>query len=428
MKQLRTIAGVGVLFLAACANGTVVDASAESADVVTLSAAKTLLAWNARAMNAAAADTTSGPARTARSLAIVHLAVYDAVQSIAGTYQPYTGLGYDSHANMAAAIGQAAHDTLVSLYPAQAADLDAALASELAGNPAGTRDDGIARGKLAAARILALRANDGSGTPDPDYAAVDIASGEGQWAPDAITADPRAQGAFWGRVKPFTMTAPEQFRAPAPHAVGSPAFEADLAEVAARGGNGTSTPTERTPAETQVAAFWNDAASPRLFNRIANAIGEKRGYSGSPIEMSRLLVMVNVGLADAGIACWESKYEYDRWRPTNAVRATVNPTFSPLGSTPPSPSYPSENACFGGALFGVLDHLVGDTTFTVKSDASGTLRTWQHLRDAEAESARSQVLLGVSVQNDGTAGLEVGKHVGDQLSTKFFGRRSLATE
>lgn len=428
MNKLRTVVGLGVLFLAACANGTTDDADVGAADVVTLSAAKTLIAWNGRAVDAAAADTTSGPARAARSLAIVHIAVYDAVQSIAGTYQPYTGLGYDSHANMAAAIGQAAHDTLVALYPSQAAGLDAALASELAGNPAGTRDDGIARGKLAASRILALRANDGAETPDPDYSAVDIASGEGQWSPDAITADPRAQGAFWGRVKPFTMTAPDQFRAPAPNAVGTPAFEADLAEVAARGGNGTTTTTSRTPAETQMASFWNDASSPRLFNRIANAIGEKRGYSGSPIEMSRLLVMVHVGLADAGIACWESKYEYDRWRPTNAVRASVNPTFSPLGTTPPSPSYPSENACFGGALFGVLDHLVGDTTFTVKSDASGTTRTWQHLRDAETESARSQVLLGVSVQNDGAAGLKLGNRVGDQLGTKFFGRRSLATE
>ena len=469
---------LALLSVAACSSPTADETtpSSSEADVTSTgpTAAKTLLAWNATALDAVALDSTPagtgaphaygaqpGPARTARALAIVHIAIYDAVQSIAGTYVPYTEMAYDSHANMAAAIGQAAHDTLVALYPSQAASFDAALKSELAANRAASRDLGVARGKLAAANILALRDHDGSETPDPKYVDMNLPTGEGMWAPDQISKNPTAVGGYWMKVKPFTMTSADQFRAPPPYAMGSAEWQQDFTDVLQNGGDGVTTPTQRTAEETIIGTFWGyDGASkigtpPRFYNQITNVIADKRGYTGSPVEMSRLLAVVNTSLADAGIACWDTKYFYNLWRPSNAIRDTPadqggNASWMPLGAmasnttvpefTPPFPSYPSGHACFGGALFDVLEKIVGDTSFTVVSDEYNgqttdkfghvrprTARSYAHLKDAETENARSRIFLGVHWQNDGVSGITMGNQVGDQVLAKFFQRRTIAS-
>ncbi len=474
-RSIGCAALLALLSIAACSTPSTDEAASASttSDLTSASASKTLLGWNAIALDAVALDSTpvgtgaphrygeqAGPARTARGLAIVHIAIYDAVQSIAGTYVPYTDMAYDSHANMAAAIGQAAHDTLVVLYPSQSASFDAALASELAVNPAASRDLGVARGKLAAANILALRDHDGSETPDPSYAAMNLPTGEGMWAPDQISGNPKAVGGYWMKVKPFTMTSADQFRAPPPYAMGSAEWQKDFTDVVENGGDGVTTPTQRSAENTIVGTFWGyDGASkigtpPRLYNQITNVVAEKRGFTSSPVEMSRLLAVVNTSLADAGIACWDTKYFYNVWRPSNAIRDTPadqggNASFMPLGAmasnttvpefTPPFPSYPSGHACFGGALFEVLGKIVGDTSFTFVSDEYNgettdkfghvrprTARSYAHLKDAEIENARSRIFLGVHWQNDGTEGIAMGNKVGDQLLTNYFQRRTIA--
>ena len=160
-----------------------------------------------------------GPPRTSRALAIVHIAIFDAVNAITGGYQSYTDLGSaPADTSLDAAIAQAAHDTLVALYPSQRARLDALLTADLGQMPDGqAQANGIALGQQAAAAILALRSNDGSEHPEPRVGIEFIPSNKpGKWRPDPISQNPLALGAFWGGVDPFVLQAADQFRVPPP--------------------------------------------------------------------------------------------------------------------------------------------------------------------------------------------------------------------
>ena len=185
------------------------------------------------------------------------------------------------------------------------------------------------------------------------------------------------------------------------------------------GGDGLVTPTTRTAEQTQIGIYWaydgtpSLCAPPRLYNQIAMQIAHKMGTDNDVIELARLLALVNVAMADAGIAIWESKYFYQFWRPITGIResdeetgpsglgdgnpATAgDPTFSPLGApasnltgpnfTPPFPAYPSGHAGFGGALFEMLRNFyrtdripftfVSDEFNGVTRDNAGTVRPW----------------------------------------------------
>ena len=165
-----------------------------------------------------------GPGRTSRAMAIVHIAIFDAVNAIAGGYQSYTGLSSArDDTSMDAAIAQAAHDTLVALFPSQRASFDARLAEDL-GRIRDHREkrNGIHLGRRAAAAILALRADDGSQHAEPRVGIEYITSDEpGKWRQDPISQIPLALGAHWGEVRPFVLQSADQFRAPPPPALNS---------------------------------------------------------------------------------------------------------------------------------------------------------------------------------------------------------------
>jgi hypothetical protein len=158
-----------------------------------------------------------GPPRTSRVLAIVHIAIFDAVNAITGGYQSYTDLpSAPADTSLDAAIAQAAHDTLVALYPSQRARLDALLTADLGQMPDGrAQANGIALGQQAAAAILALRSNDGSQHDEPRVGVEFIPSDKpGKWRPDPISQIPIALGAFWGGVDPFVLETADQLRVP----------------------------------------------------------------------------------------------------------------------------------------------------------------------------------------------------------------------
>jgi PAP2 superfamily len=434
------------------------------------SASAELVSWNQIALDTVWKDATppgpgekrvtgqqGGPTRGSRALAIVHIAIYDAVQSIAGTYQPYTVMPSDSHANMGAAIAVAAHDTLAALYPSQKPDLDLALQHDLSANTTATKKAGIARGALAASNILALRADDGSQVPEPTYADMHLPTGPGQWAPDVLSQAPIALGGYWMNVEPFALDATNQFRAPAPLALDSDAYKAQVEDTRNFGGDGMTTPTQRTDEQTQIGIYWGyDGAPkigtpPRLYNMITMQIAKDQGLFNQPAELSRVLAAVNTAMADAAMAAWDSKYFYNLWRPTNAIRASAadgssDATWTALGAmesnttspdfTPPFPAYPSGHATFGGALFQVLRRVLGDSQFTFVSDEfNGTTtghdgnprprlpRTFSGFTQAEAENARSRIYLGVHWQEDADSGIAMGNKVGDFVVDNYFGRR-----
>jgi hypothetical protein len=237
-------------------------------------------------------------------------------------------------------------------------------------------------------------------------------------------------------------------------------------EVKRLGGDGIITPTERTPDQTMAGIFWaydgtpSLCSPPRLFNQIAVQIAVQR--KSSLVELARLLALVNVAMADAGVAGWESKYYYQLWRPITGIReadggtgptgrgdsnpeTVADATFTPLGApasnlngpnfTPPFPSYPSGHACFGGAVFQTLRNFYGtdNIAFTFVSDElngvtrdnEGNIRPllprhFSTLSQAEEENGQSRIYLGIHWSFDKTEGIKQGRNVANYVFRNTF--------
>jgi membrane-associated phospholipid phosphatase len=435
--------------------------------------------WNEVALTTLALDSTPsfpgqpstpaeqpGPARSSRAMAIVHLAVFDALNAIRRRYPAYAAmLPAYADSSLDAAIAQATHDTLAALYPRQAPRLDALLRLDLARLPGGRATlNGIELGRRAADAILALRTNDGSEVPDPAVGQEFIASdAPGRWRPDPVSRNPIALGAYWGRVKPFVLADGAQFRIPPVPALTSPAYTAAFDEVRRLGGDGVRTPTVRTLEQTIVGIFWGyDGTAwigprPRQYNQIAVQLALER--TRDALELARVLALVNVAIADASIAAWDSKYYWQLWRPVTAIREASpgssptgrgdgnpaphgDPTWTPLGSpasnligpnfTPPFPACPSGHATLGSAMFQVMRSIYGEATgFTLLSDEFNgitrdnrghvrprLLRSYASLSQAEEENARSRIYLGVHWDFDMMEGMKMGRRVGDYVTRR----------
>jgi hypothetical protein len=441
-----------------------------------------ILRWNDIAMDATALDHTPpepgetrafreqfGPHREARALAIVQIAVFDAVNAATGNdFKSYTGLpAVQRPTGLNVAIAKAAHDTLAALWPAQAATFDALLAEDLAEFPDGElKTRGLSLGRRAAAAILARRADDGSNQAEPvlgvDYFPGD---GPGEWRQDPISLIPIALGANWGQVRPFVLHSAAQFRIPAPPPLTSARYTRAFDELKRLGGDGSVTPTERTADQTIAGIYWGYdgtprlSAPPRLYNQIAVHIANQRGTGTQRVvNLARLLALVHTAMADAGIACWESKYVYKFWRPVGAIReadtddnpdTVVDPGFSPLGApasntnggvnfTPPFPAYASGHATFGSALFQTLRRFyatdrirftfVSDEFNGVTTDNNGVVRpriprTFANLSAAEEENGQSRIYLGIHWEFDKTEGIRQGRRVADFVMGHAFQRR-----
>ncbi len=436
--------------------------------------------WSQIAINASGLDHTPsdvshvfghqlGPGRSSRAMAIVHLAIFESVNAVEGGYKSYIGLASAKvGTSFPAAVAQAAHDTLVALFPSQEARLNTFLAEDLSEIPDGQlKTNGIALGQRAASAVLAARATDGS-----QYEELTVGTGQdnfhtsndpGKWRQDPISQIGVALGAKWGEVKPFVLERGDQFRVPPLPGLDSAEYAAAYNEVKQLGGDGLVTLTTRTPEQTQIGIFWaydgtpSLCAPPRLYNQVAMRIAHKMGTDIDALELARLLALVNVAMADAGIASWESKYYYQYWRPVTGIREAdekTGPTglgdgnqftigdsaFSPLGApasnlmgpnfTPPFPAYPSGHAVFGGALFQTLRNFyrtdriaftfISDEFNGVTKDNLGNvrpevMRSFSSLSQAEEENGRSRIYLGIHWAFDATEGVKQGNRVANYV-------------
>ncbi len=445
-------------------------------------ASDTLRYWNRIAVDASGLDHTPpaagenrlfgeqlGPGRASRAMAIVHIAMFDAVNAIVGGYHGYTGIGGAPRgASMDAAIAKAAHDTLIAVFPSQRRAFDALYAEDLKqmGGHGISKLQGIWAGRSAAAAILAMRGHDGSAGDDPLMGTEwETREEPGHWRQDPIGQSPIALGAKWGKVRPFVLRSGSQFRVSPPPPMESARYTRAFNEAKSFGGDGITTPTERTDEQTQIGIYWaydgtpSLCAPPRLYNQIVATISAR---SDNVVELARLFALVNVALADAGIAIWESKYHYDFWRPVTGIReadegtgptgagdgnpATFgDPTFVPLGSpasnlsgpnfTPPFPTYPSGHAGFGGALFQILRRFYGTDrlAFTLVSDELNGVtvdhegqvrpyapRSFSSFSEAEEENGQSRIYLGIHWEFDKTAAIVQGRRVGNYVYNHAF--------
>jgi hypothetical protein len=389
--------------------------------------ADVVLDWNAYAATAIVGVAHQVPPRALIRLAMVHLAIYDAVNAIDGhPYESYLSAPLVLRpASTGAAAAAAAHDVLVALFPLQAGDLDAkylASLTALSDDPT-AQANGIAVGQQAALAILSARAGDGR-----DAAVVYVpGSGPGVWipTPPAFLAAQAPETPF---VQPFTLNSGSQFRPEGPLDLTSDEWARDYNEIKALG---VAVGSVRTPEQTDIARFWSD--NPALqWNRAWRALSISRGLGVS--ENARYFAMLTSASADALIACWDAKYTYNFWRPVTAIRAgdtdgnpdtAPDPTWISLVVTPNHPEYPAAHGCFSGASTETLSYFFGTdaVTFSMDSTVAGltnTVRTYARLSDALAEVLDARVYGGMHYRHSTHIGANVGKQVSRFTTAHFF--------
>jgi hypothetical protein len=389
-----------------------------------------VLRWNETTLEAIRAARTPPP-QAARHLAMVHAAVYDAVNAVERTHQPYrveAKAPPGTSATAAAAV--AAHRVLLSLYPAQVARFDKALDDCCADIPEGkSRDDGVALGLEVAEKILELRAGDGAAKR------VAHAAGKapGEWRPTP----PGFRAALlpqWPRLTCFAMERGTQFRSLPPPAMTSAAYTASFREVKALGSVNSKA---RTAEQTEIARFWADGdgtvTPPGHWNRIAQTAARARGTTLA--ENARLFALLNLALADAGIVAWDCKYEFNLWRPVQGIREAdtdgnpdtdADPDWTPLLETPPFPSYVSGHSTFSGAAAAVLACFFGtdELRFTSTSEGlPGVVRSFRGFWEAAAEAGKSRIYGGIHWEFDNAEGLAAGRALGNYVCGNFLTAR-----
>ncbi len=375
---------------------------AASADVIT--------DWNEKA-EAAGYTAKQGPPPHAAILAIVHVAMFEAVNSIEPRYKPYRArLPAEPGASRDAAAAAAAHYVLVRIYPDQAKEMDKALQASLASvTDATARANGVRLGEQAAAAMLAERTKDGRGGPDTyrPHAAP------GQYVPTVL---PAASG--WGGVRPFALKTASQFRPADPYALSSPQWVKDYNEIKRMGAK---TGSGRSAEQTEIAKFW-ELTGAATYNPIARQLSAAKRLDVH--ENARLFALVSVATADAFIAVFDAKYAYNFWRPVTAIRngdRHGNPAierdaaWEPFISTPMHPEYPCAHCISTAATVSVLQAFFGDAIPTVKltsSSAPGVTRTFNKLSDYAAEVVDARVYDGVHYRTSGEVGADMGRKIG----------------
>jgi hypothetical protein len=402
--------GIGLLF--ALATSTAFPAQEKNTDRPR-AAPDAVLRWNEAALAAVKADNTPPP-MAARNLAIIHVAVYDAVNAIEKTHKPFRvemEAPVGAAPEVAAAV--AAHRALVALYPRQARRFDELLDECLDETPTGaTRTNGAALGIAVADKLLAWRADDGA-TRKGDHVA---GKAPGVWRPTPPELLP-ALLPHWSSVTPFALADPAKFRPAAPPALDADEYAAAFREVKALGDRRSGA---RTVEQTLIAWFWADEAGtvtpPGHWNRIAQGVAFRKKTTLA--ENARLFALLNVSLADAAVCCWDCKFKHNIWRPVTAIRAAErdgDPDWSPLITTPPFPAYVSGHSTFSAAAATVLADFFGGDEFEFETDSDGLKglnRKFTRFSAAAEEAGRSRIYGGIHWEFDNREGLALGKAVG----------------
>jgi len=374
--------------------------------------------WNEKAVSAGYAARIS-PSLSARNIAMVHVAMFEAINSIEPRYAPYRArLAVEAGASPEAAASAAARYLLVRMYPDRAKEIERAYESSLgavADGPA--KSEGIRLGEQAAMAILAERTKDGADARNT-YRPFTIA---GRYVP---TVFPVNSG--WGAVRPFVLKTSSQFRPTPPYALSSAQWAKDYNEVKRMGAKSGSA---RTAEQTEIARFWA-FVGPATYNPVARHLAAANNL-GVP-ENARLFALFSMAAADAAVAIFEAKYKYNFWRPVTAIRngdldgnksTERDPSWEPLIDTPMHPEYPCAHCTFQSTAASVLEAFFGDHVPAFKltsTTAPGVTRTFDKLSDYVAEVINARVYDGVHYRTSGEAGAAMGRKIGQYAAQNYL--------
>ena len=370
-----------------------------------------IMDWNAKA-DTIAIEKQVPNAPNARGQAMLHVAMFEAVNAIDKRYAPYKfNLVADRTASKEAAAASAAHDVLLALYPDQKSDLNATLAASLSGiAETEAKSQGIELGKKAAAEIIALRANDGSNTPE----SYRPATAPGVYVPTATPIESTSS-----KITPWAMSTASQFRPPPPPALTSETWTRDLNEIREIGSNASA---RRTAEQTAMARFWF-FTGPRTYNPIVRQVAMAKQMD--VVDCARLYALTSMAGIDAFIAVFDGKYAYNLWRPVTAIRnadLTSNPatpreaSWQPLGTTPMHPEYPCAHCIVASAVSTVLQQAgsndVAEVTLASPT-AAGATRKWTRLQDYSDEVSNARIYAGFHYRFSTETGKDMGRKIGE---------------
>jgi hypothetical protein len=423
LKALLVVAGI--LVVAAAGSVSVSPATAHKAAAVPPDA---VLTWNTYAVDAVRSSTpTKFQTDGLVYMAYVQAAVYDAVTKLEGRYQPYHDFVFAvaPGASVQAAVAAAARTILDHYLPDQQPTVDAeytAYLATLSGNVAG----GVALGEAAANDIIAFRNGDGLNAATPSYGQVGpILPGQWQLQPNQAVQTP-----WLATMRRFLLDQPSQFRAAPPPALTSRRYATDLNETKAYGALNSAV---RTPEQTAIAYFWVGNSINAYNQTMQNVVAQ---HDLDLVDAAHLFAMGNIVTTDAGIACFDSKFFYQFWRPITAIRnadkdgnadTSADPAWQSLLGIPGHPEYPSQHGCFTAGFSDALaaalctKHL--DLTVPGGQNGSSVLTTSQHFRtvdDMQDQVVDARVWLGFHFRNSVKQGEKLGNRVANWERDRYF--------
>ncbi len=369
-----------------------------------------IMDWNAKA-DAIGIEKQLPNVPNARGLAMLHIAMFEAVNAIDRRYAPYKlNLTAERTTSREAAAASAAYDILVVLYPDQKADLDATLAASLSGiAETEAKSKGIELGKKAAAGIIALRANDSSDKTE-NYRPYTT---PGIYVPTTLPIESTSPA-----LTPWVMGTGSQFRPDPPPALSSETWTRDLNEIREIGSRNSG---KRTAEQTNIGRFWFQTG-PRTYNPIVRQIAMARKMD--VVDCARLFALSSIAGVDAFIAVFDAKYTYNLWRPVTAIRnadLTSNAatpreeSWTPLGVTPMHPEYPCAHCIVAAAIATVLQTVAGDDVDAISltsPTAPGVTRKWTRLQDYSDEVSNARIYAGFHYRFSTEVGKDMGKKIG----------------
>jgi hypothetical protein len=372
--------------------------------------ADVVMDWNALADDYAS-EQRQTPVNHARALAMLHVAMFEAVNAIEHRYQAYRlSLVTDRNTSREIAAAAAGHAVLSELFPARRADLDVLLARTLETVPEGAaRQRGLLLGRKAASDLLALRADDGSDAIDSWRPVTQ----PGVYIPTTL-----ALGSTVAAYRPWVMSSPSQFRPAPPPALTSETWTRDFNEIREIGGLSS---RSRSAEQTIVARFWF-LTGPRTYNPILRQVAQAKQLD--LVDCARLYALASMAAADAFIAVFEAKHAYNFWRPVTAIRnadQTGNPatprepSWLPLGETPMHPEYPCAHCISAATVATVLTAIGGDEVgeIAVINSAVNVTRRWAKLSDYRDEVANARIWAGFHYRFSTEVAKEMGRRIGE---------------